>query len=124
MHEFKVFVDHSLEESPVSSEESWVLSDHVHDVTGYDSFVILASLLLTQTQQIFDDCHKESFLIFFMHSTTKRQNVVRCYLWIIITPNNRKSSGDELVIMGKTTCFPTTKIDISIHLFRDLHSCK
>ena len=52
MHELKEFVDHSLEEPPVSSQEAWVLTDHVHDVGRNDGLVVLASLLFTQSKQV------------------------------------------------------------------------
>lgn len=52
MHELKEFVDHSLEELPVGSEEAWILANNIHDVGGYDGLVVLPSLLFTQAQQI------------------------------------------------------------------------
>lgn len=52
MHELKQLVDHSFQELPVGSEETWILADNVHDVGGYDGLVVLSSLLLAQTQQI------------------------------------------------------------------------
>ena len=32
---------------------------HLHDVGGDDGFVVLAPLILTQPQQVFDDYHQE-----------------------------------------------------------------
>lgn len=52
MHELKQLVDHSFQELPVGSEETWILANDVHDVGGYDGLVVLSSLLLAQTQQI------------------------------------------------------------------------
>lgn len=52
MHELKELVDHSFEELPVGSEETWILANNIHDVRGYDSLVVLPPLLLTQTQEI------------------------------------------------------------------------
>jgi len=52
VHEFKEFVDNSLEEPPVSSQEAWVLTHHVHDVGRNDGLVVFASLLFTQSQQV------------------------------------------------------------------------
>ena len=57
MHEFKEFVDDRFEEFPVSSQEPGVLPYHVHDVRGYDRFVIFTSLLFTQAQQILQPSH-------------------------------------------------------------------
>lgn len=72
MHELKKFVDDSLEEAPMYAKESWVLSHNVHDIWSNDGFVIFASLLLTETQEIFDNNNQESLFIFFWHSTTDR----------------------------------------------------
>lgn len=47
VHKLKVLVDDSLEEPPVSAQETWVLSHHVHDVAGYNGLVVFAPLLLT-----------------------------------------------------------------------------
>ena len=74
MHELKELIDDSLQEFPMSSEESWVLSDHVHDVGCNDGLVVLPSLLLTQSQEVLDDRDKESLFIFFMHGTTDGAN--------------------------------------------------
>ncbi len=52
VHELKQLVDDSLEELPVGPEESWVLTDDVHDVGGDDGLVIFPSFLFTQTQQV------------------------------------------------------------------------
>lgn len=52
MHKFKQFVDDSLEELPVGPQKPWVLPHHIHDVGGYDSLVVFAPLLFTQTKQI------------------------------------------------------------------------
>lgn len=52
MHELKQFVDNSFEELPVGSKETWILANNIHDVGGYDGLIVLASLLLTETQQI------------------------------------------------------------------------
>ena len=49
MHKLKVLVNYSLEKSPMSSEETRVLPDHVHNVASYNSFIIFASLLLTKS---------------------------------------------------------------------------
>lgn len=35
MHKLKQLVDDSLQEFPVSSQESWILSYHVHDIRCY-----------------------------------------------------------------------------------------
>ena len=51
-------------------EESWVLSNNVHDIGSNNSLVVLPSLLLTEAQQFLDDSHKKSLLIFFMHGPT------------------------------------------------------
>lgn len=46
MHELKELVDHSFEELPVGSEKAWILANNIHDVGGYDGFVVLSSFLL------------------------------------------------------------------------------
>ena len=74
MHELKELIDNGLEELPVSAEESWVLSDHVHDVGGDDGLVVLASLLLTQTEELLDHRHQEPLLVLLMHGATDGSN--------------------------------------------------
>ena len=74
MHELKQLVDNRLEEFPMSAEKSWVLSDHVHDVGCNDCFVVLASLLLAQTQEVLDDRDEETLFIFLVHGTTDGAN--------------------------------------------------
>jgi hypothetical protein len=50
MHKFKQFVDNRLEETPVCTQEAGILSYNVHDVGSDDGFVVLATLLFTQSQ--------------------------------------------------------------------------
>ena len=54
MHEFKQLVHDSFEEAPVCTEETRVLPNDIHDVRRNDCFVVLASFLFTQTQQLLD----------------------------------------------------------------------
>lgn len=49
VHELEELVDDSLEELPMCLEESRILPDDVHDVRGYDSFVILSALHFSET---------------------------------------------------------------------------
>ena len=72
VHELKVLVDHSFEEPPVGTQESGVLANHIHDVTGYDGLVVFTALLLTETEQVFDHSDKEPLLVFLVHRTTER----------------------------------------------------
>lgn len=72
VHKLKEFVDDSLEEAPMYTEKSRVLSHNVHDIWCNDGFVIFASLLFTETQKIFDNNNQESLFIFLWHSTTDR----------------------------------------------------
>jgi len=59
VHELKQFVDDGLEEAPVSAQEARVLTDDVHDVGRYDRLVVLATLLLTESQQLLDHSHQK-----------------------------------------------------------------
>ena len=52
MHELKELVDNRLEKSPMCSQETWILTNHIHDVGGYNGFIIFPTLLLTETQQV------------------------------------------------------------------------
>lgn len=56
VHEFKQLVDHSLQETPMSTQKSRILTNHVHYVGSNDRLVILATLLLAQPKKLFDDC--------------------------------------------------------------------
>ena len=55
VHELEKFVHDRLQEAPVGAEKAWILSHYVHDVGSDDGLVVLAFLLLTQSQQIFYD---------------------------------------------------------------------
>lgn len=61
VHELKEFVDHRLEKLPMGSEKAWILANNIHDVGGYDSLVVLSSLLLTQTQQVLSKTEVKNF---------------------------------------------------------------
>lgn len=52
MHEFKQFVYNGLQKFPVSSQKPWILPHYVHYVGSNDSFVVLATFLLTQAEKI------------------------------------------------------------------------
>lgn len=62
MHELKELVDHGFEEFPVRFEESRILSNDIHDIRGYDCFVVLASFHFHKTQKLLDDGYKEALL--------------------------------------------------------------
>mmetsp|Transcript_29229 Transcript_29229/g.84964 ORF Transcript_29229/g.84964 Transcript_29229/m.84964 type:complete len:271 (+) Transcript_29229:1739-2551(+) len=53
-------------------EETGVLADDIHDVTGNDSLVVLPALLLAQSEQILDDRDEESLLLLFGHGPGDR----------------------------------------------------
>ena len=55
VHELEKFVHHCLQEAPMGPEKARILSNNVHDVGGDDGLVVLALLLLAQSQQIFND---------------------------------------------------------------------
>lgn len=50
VHELVQFVNHRLEERPVSPEEVWELTGNVHNVCGHLRLVTLALCLLAQIQ--------------------------------------------------------------------------
>lgn len=54
MHELEEFVNDSLEELPMSSEEARILANNIHDVGSNDRLVVLPSFHFTQSQQVFD----------------------------------------------------------------------
>lgn len=62
VHELKEFVDDSLEELPMRFEEARVLANNIHDVGGYDSFVVFATFNLAKTKQVFDNSDQEALL--------------------------------------------------------------
>ena len=74
MHELEELIDDRLEEFPVSSEESGVLSHHVHDVGSDDGLVVFAPLLFAQTQEVLDDGHQEPFLVLLVHGPANGAN--------------------------------------------------
>jgi hypothetical protein len=69
VHEFKQLVDDSLQELPMSLEETWVLSHNVHDVTSHNGFVVFATLHLGKTKKILNDSDQESLLRLLVHGT-------------------------------------------------------
>ena len=50
MHELEQFVHHSLQELPVCLQETRILTNNVHNVASDDSFVVLATLHLGETE--------------------------------------------------------------------------
>lgn len=50
LHKLKELLDNCLQECPVASQESRILSDNVHDAGGNDGLVVLALLRLAQLQ--------------------------------------------------------------------------
>jgi len=74
VHEFEELIDDSLQELPMSLEEARVLADNVHDVTGDDSLVVLATLLFGQAEQIFDYGDEEALFRLLVHSTRNGSN--------------------------------------------------
>lgn len=69
MHELEKLVHHGLQEFPVRFQESGILSDNVHDITGDDGFVVLSTLHFGKTKEIFDDVDQESLLGLFIHGS-------------------------------------------------------
>ncbi|KAH3676811.1 hypothetical protein OGATHE_001301 [Ogataea polymorpha] len=67
MHKLKELVDNSLQELPMCFQESWVLTNDVHDIRSDNSFVIFASLHFGQRKQILDNGDQESLFAFFVH---------------------------------------------------------
>ena len=65
MHEFEKFVDNSFEKLPVRFQEAGVLSNNVHDVASYDSFVVLSSNHFGESQQLLNKVDEESLLCLF-----------------------------------------------------------
>ncbi|KAG7148076.1 hypothetical protein HYQ46_003062 [Verticillium longisporum] len=55
-------------------QETRVLADNVHDVTGDDGLVIFATLHLGQAKKILDDSHEEPLLRLFVHGQGNRTN--------------------------------------------------
>lgn len=43
VHELEELVHDSLQKLPMGLEEPWILSDDVHNVGGYDGFVVFTS---------------------------------------------------------------------------------
>mmetsp|Transcript_1208 Transcript_1208/g.3673 ORF Transcript_1208/g.3673 Transcript_1208/m.3673 type:complete len:517 (+) Transcript_1208:387-1937(+) len=72
VHELEEFEDNCLQELPMSSQEAGVLADHVHDVAGNHSFVLLPTLHLAKAQQILDDRHEKTLLVALVHGATDR----------------------------------------------------
>ena len=82
VHELKQFVDNPecavneirdeamrilrFEEFPVCLEEPRVLANNVHDVTGHDCLVVLASFHFCEAQKIFDNRDQKAFLSFLI----------------------------------------------------------
>ena len=72
MHEFKEFINDSLEKLPMSLEESGVLANNVHNVACHHCLIILATLGFREAQKVLDDSDEKSFLCLFVHSTRYR----------------------------------------------------
>jgi hypothetical protein len=70
MHELTQFVDHGLQEWPVSLQEVRELARHVHDVSRDLRFVTLAFGLLTEIEQLLDHLDDKTF--FFLPVETSR----------------------------------------------------
>ena len=48
-------------------QKSWVLSDHVHDAGRDDGFVVFASFLFAESEEVFDDVDEEFPFVVFLH---------------------------------------------------------
>jgi hypothetical protein len=66
VHKLKELIYHGLQEFPMRLQESWVLSNNIHDVRCHDSFVVLSSLDFAQAKQILDHSDQEAFFRFFV----------------------------------------------------------
>lgn len=69
VHELEKLVDHRFQELPVRLQESRVLAHDVHDIAGYHSLVVFATLLLRQAKKILDDGDQEPLFGFLIHGT-------------------------------------------------------
>lgn len=67
VHKLKEFGDDRFKEAPVGSQEPRVLSHDVHDVASDNGLVILAALVLTQTQEVADHHDEEGTLVVLLH---------------------------------------------------------
>jgi hypothetical protein len=67
VHELKQFIDDSLQEFPMRLEKTRVLPHNVHDIRRYNGFVVLASLDLAETQEVFYDGDQEPFFGLFVY---------------------------------------------------------
>ncbi len=63
VHKLEELVDNSLQKLPVCLQESWVLADNVHDITGNHSLVVFASLHLSKTKRSLMTVTKKRFSV-------------------------------------------------------------
>ncbi|KAH3662578.1 hypothetical protein OGAPHI_005830 [Ogataea philodendri] len=110
MHKFKQLIDNSLQELPVSFQESWVLSNNVHDVGCHNCLVILTPFHFGQRQQIFNNCNQESFLSLFVHRTRDRTDCPTQSVDIMPRPFRTIDLASKL---GRHDCFCVIDIQVS-----------
>ena len=60
VHELEELVHNRLQEFPMGLQEPRVLANDIHDVGSHHSLVVLSTLDLTESKQVFDHCHQES----------------------------------------------------------------
>lgn len=56
------------------SEESWILTNNVHNITSNNGLVVLSLLLLAESEQILDYRYQKSLLVFLVHCTGNTAN--------------------------------------------------
>ena len=72
MHEFEQFVHDRLQELPVGFQKSRILANDIHDVAGYNGFIVFSTLHFRQPKKILDDSHEEALLSFLVHGSRYR----------------------------------------------------
>ena len=66
VHELEQLVHNGFQKLPMGLEESWVLSDDVHDIGRNNSLVVLTTFHFDKPKQLFDNRYEEAFLGFLV----------------------------------------------------------
>mmetsp|Transcript_17460 Transcript_17460/g.52463 ORF Transcript_17460/g.52463 Transcript_17460/m.52463 type:complete len:275 (+) Transcript_17460:1421-2245(+) len=74
MHELEQLVDDRLQKLPMSTQELWILANHIHDVGCDHCLVVLAASHFAEIQQVTDHCHQKSILLLLLHAARNAPN--------------------------------------------------
>jgi len=69
VHELDQLLNHRLKEGPMRTEEVRELTNHVHNISGHESFVFLSVCVFAQIQQLLDNRYDKLVFLVIFHTS-------------------------------------------------------